>query len=167
MPATSRPPLLSTNTLAQTDGEPLPEPAIPDWDKNRALIGLDVHEVPFDDTDGNCLGFARGREIAINPINPMPAKTRFHEIAHVLLHHSPDSTQSDGETTPRNLRECEAEAVAMLCCAALGLPGIEESRVYIQAWYGAGNPIPERSAQKILKAADQILRSGRGDEVWQ
>jgi hypothetical protein len=65
--------------------------------------------------------------------------------------------------TPQNLREAEAEAVAMLCCAALELPGVEYSRGYIQNWWGAGNPIPEQAAQRILKAADQILKAGAVD----
>ena len=46
------------------------------------------------------------------------------------------------------------------CCAALDLPGVEFSRGYIQHWWGQGNPIPERSAQRILKVADQILKAG-------
>ena len=94
-------------------------------------------------------------------MNPLPHKTRFHELAHVLLGHTAEGEQHDGELTPRNLRECEAESVALLCCAALELPGIEYSRGYIQAWWGKGNPIPEKSAQRILKVADQILRAGR------
>jgi hypothetical protein len=147
--------------LAQTDGQPLAESPIPAWDADRALAALQVQEIPFDGLDGNCLGFARERSIAINPINPMPHKTRFHECAHVLLGHTTEGAQHDGEHTPRNLRECEAEAVALLCCAALALPGVDCARGYIQNWWGAGNPIPERSAQKILKVADQILRAGR------
>jgi hypothetical protein len=71
--------------------------------------------------------------------------------------------QSDEEITPRDLRGVEAESVALLCLLALGLPGAEFSRGYIQSWWGAGNPIPERSAQRILKAADQILKAGRPD----
>src|SRR5262249_31321378 len=125
-----------------------------------ALAALDVREIPFDGFDGNCLGFARQRSIAINPINPMPHKTRFHELAHVLLGHTSEGEQADNEITPRNLRECEAEAVALLCCAALDLPGVEFSRGYIQSWWGKQNPIPERSAQRILKVADQILKAG-------
>src|SRR5262249_61275788 len=93
-------------------------------------------------------------------LNPMPHKTRFHELAHVLLGHTSEGDQNDGELTPRSLREGEAEAVAMLCCAALDLPGVEFARGYIQSWWGAGNPIPERSAQRILKAADQTLKAG-------
>jgi len=38
--------------------------------------------------------------------------------------------------------------------------GVEHCRGYIQSWHGQGNPIPERSAQRILKAADQILKVG-------
>jgi antirestriction protein ArdC len=146
---------------AQTEGAELPPAPIPTWDATRALAGLDVAEIPFELLDGNCLGYARDRSIAINPVNPMPHKTRFHELAHVLLGHAAEGLQADSEITPRNLRECEAEAVALLCCAALDLPGIECCRGYIQSWWGAGNPIPERSAQRVLKAADQILRAGR------
>jgi hypothetical protein len=38
---------------------------------------------------------------------------------------------------------------------------VEFSRGYIQHWWGSGNPIPERSAQRILKVANQILVAGR------
>ena len=58
--------------LSQTEGEPLPEPEIPAWDRDRALDALDVREIPFEHTDGNCLGFARERSIAVNPVNPLP-----------------------------------------------------------------------------------------------
>jgi antirestriction protein ArdC len=146
--------------LAQTDGQPVPEPSMPTWDAEKALRSLGVTEVPFDHIDGNCLGFARGRSIAINPVNPMPHKTRFHELGHILLGHTSEGEQADNEITPRNLREVEAECVALLCCAALNLPGIEFSRGYIQNWWGERNPIPEKAAQRILKVADQILKAG-------
>ncbi len=89
----------------------------------------------------------------------MPHKTRFHELAHVLLGHTSDGVQADSDITPRNLRECEAESVALLCCAALDLPGVAECRGYVQHWWGHSE-IPERSAQRILKTADQILKAG-------
>ncbi len=146
--------------LTQTEGQELPEPEIPAWDRDTALEALSVQEIPFEHTDGNCLGFARERSIAINPVNPLPHKTRFHELAHVLLGHTTEGTQTDSEITPRTLRECEAESVALLCCAALDLPGVAECRGYIQNWWGQGHEIPERSAQRILKVADQILKAG-------
>lgn len=48
-------------------------------------------------------------------------------------------------------------------CEALGLPGAADCRGYIQHWNAdTGNaPIPERSAAKIFKAADAILKAGR------
>jgi hypothetical protein len=146
--------------LAQTEGEPLPEPDIPSWDRQTALEGLDIREIQYTYTDGNCMGYARERSIAINPVNPMPHKTRFHELAHVLLGHTAEGQQANGEVTPRNLRECEAEAVALLCCAALALPGTDEARGYIQSWWGHAREIPEPSARRVLRVADQILKAG-------
>jgi antirestriction protein ArdC len=147
--------------LAQTDGADVPPADPPGWDKARALDALDVAEVPFDAIDGNILGYARGRSVAVSPVNPRPFKTLFHEVAHVLLGHTATAAQADAETMPRSLEEAEAECVALLCCEALGLPGADESRGYIQHWYGQGHPIPERSAQRVLRAADQILRAGQ------
>ena len=128
--------------LSQTEGAELPEPSIPEWDAARALATLDIDEVEFGFTDGNTMGYARERSIALNPLNPLPHKTRFHELAHVLLGHTAQGQQSDGEVTARNLRECEAESVALLCCAVLDLPGLEESRGYIQHWWGEGKRYP-------------------------
>ena len=90
----------------------------------------------------------------------MPHKTRFHELAHVLLGHTAEGQQSDTEATPRNLRECEAESVALLCCAALELPGADEARGYIQSWWGHAHEIPEPSARRIFRVVDQILKAG-------
>ena len=149
--------------LSQTEGDALPEAPIPAWDRAQALDALDVQEIPFEHTDGNCLGLARKRSIAVNPINPLPHKTRFHELAHILLGHTSEGEQADSEIMPRSLRECEAESVALLCCAALDLPGVAECRGYIQRWWGQGHEIPERSAQRILKTADQILKAGTSE----
>jgi antirestriction protein ArdC len=147
--------------LAQTEGQAVAPILPPLWQKASALRALKIEEVPFDLLDGNCLGFARARSIAINQVNPLPAKTLFHELAHVLLGHTVEAEQNDTPVTPRNLREAEAECVALLCCEALSLPGAAECRGYVQAWWGQGNPIPERSAQRVLRAADEILRAGR------
>jgi hypothetical protein len=144
--------------LAQTDGASVPPSPSPGWDAALALQALGITEIPFAHVDGNCLGFARERSIAINPINPLPHKTRFHEIGHVLLGHTSQGDQADAETTPRNLAECEAEAVALLCCAALELPGVEFSRGYIQSWWGAGNPIPEGRQPFGRRASSQRTR---------
>ncbi len=144
--------------LAQTEGaEYKPEP-LPDWDESRTLAELSIERIPFDDLDGNTQGYATARKVAVSPVAAMPHKTLFHELAHVVLGHTAEGNLNDGsERTPRNLREVEAESVALLCCESLGLAGAEFSRGYIQSW---GSEIPERSAQRIFHAADQILKAG-------
>jgi antirestriction protein ArdC len=148
--------------LAQTDGEAMELPQLPSFDADKALAALDVQRIPFTDTDGNCQGYARQRQIAINPVAQLPQKTFFHELGHVALGHTTEADFNDTERTPKNLREVEAEAVALLCCEALGLEGSEFCRGYIQEWLkrGSDSAIPEKSAQKILRAADQILKAG-------
>jgi antirestriction protein ArdC len=152
--------------IGQTVGEEFTPPPMPEWDASRALAALDIEQIPFTDTDGNCQGYARKRHIAINPVAQLPHKTLFHEAAHVILGHTTEADLTDTERTPKNLREVEAEAVAMLCCEALNLEGADFCRGYIQNWlcpaigYNA-EAIPEKSAQKILRSADQILRAGR------
>lgn len=147
--------------LSQTGGrEFAPEP-IPGWDRSRALLALGIEEIAFTHTDGNVWGFARGKQIAVSPLSPMPDRTLLHEIAHVILGHTAEGVEQDGPTTPRNIREVEAEGVALICASALGLTaGIEYSRGYLQHWL-SGQEITERSSQRIFKAADQILRAGR------
>jgi len=150
--------------LAQTEGAEYQPDAISEWNEQTALTALKIQRIPFEDLDGNTQGYAkRGRKIAISPIAAQPCKTLFHELAHVALGHCEEGDLTDTETTPRNIREVEAEAVALLCCESLGLPGVEYSRGYIQAW-GQGQAISERSAQRIFRAADQILRAGRNTE---
>jgi hypothetical protein len=153
--------------LAQTDGEPYQPVAVPAWGRARALSTLNVEEIPFEMMNGNCQGYARGRQIAINPLAQMPAKTTFHELAHVELGHTSEAVH-DSETLPRNLKEVEAECVALLCLESLGMDGAEYCRGYIQSWL-QGDNIPERSAQRIFATADKILKAGivknDGEEV--
>ena len=146
--------------LTQTNGEPVPMPEIPAWNKEKALAALGIQEISFTDTNGNVQGYARKREIAISPLAAMPHKTLLHELAHIELGHTQESEFTDSEHTPRNLREVEAEAVALLLCESLELPGAEFCRGYLQSWL-RGDTIPEKSAQKIFGAADRILRAGQ------
>jgi hypothetical protein len=152
--------------LSQTQGRELEPTTVREWDSEKAIAALSIERVDFDKTDGNCQGFARKRQIAINPVAQLPYKTLFHELAHVILGHTTEADFADTETTPRNLREVEAEAVALLCCESLGLEGADYCRGYIQNWLYQGigfnaDAIPEKSAQKIFRSADQIIRAGR------
>src|SRR2546429_7274628 len=144
--------------LSQTDGAEYDMPAIPTWDRARALNTLNVEEIPFEMLNGNCQGYAKARQIAINPVAEMPTKTSFHELAHVVLDHTSEAVH-DSETLPRSLKEVEAESVALLCLESLGMEGAAFCRGYIQNWL-SGATIPERSAQRIFVAADKILKAG-------
>jgi len=57
-------------------------------------------------------------------------------------------------------RRRSVRRTSLLCAAALGVDGAEYSRGYLQHWLRGGE-IPERSAQRIFKSADAILRAGR------
>jgi antirestriction protein ArdC len=146
--------------LGQTEGVEYQAPPSPEWEETKALAALNIERILFEDLDGNTQGYARrGGKIAINPLAALPHKTLFHELAHCLLH-CQESDLIDTDQTPRSVAEVEAEAVALLCCESLGLPGAEFSRGYIKSW-GNGQTISERSAQRIFHAADRILRAGQ------
>jgi antirestriction protein ArdC len=148
--------------LSQTDGsEYVPEPS-PGWDADTALSKLDIQRLPFTMLDGNVQGYAKRRTVSISPLAQQPESTLFHELAHIVLGHTSEGSLNSDSTdrTPRDIRELEAECVALLCCESLGLPGAELSRVYIQGWF-KGSEVPERSAQRIFHAADQIVKSGQ------
>jgi hypothetical protein len=147
--------------LSQTEGEDFAnEVVVPAWDKVKALETLDITEVTFKHVDGNCQGYAVANNIAINPVAALPHKTRFHEMAHVVLGHTKEGQLSDSESTPRDTREVEAEGVAYILCALLDLPGLHESRGYIQNWL-QGAEISDKSAQRIFSAANKILEAGQ------
>jgi antirestriction protein ArdC len=151
-------------TLAQTDGEPYQPQELPQWSEERALDTLGISRIPFDHTDGNVQGYAQGSSVAVSPIAFLPYRTLFHELGHVILGHTGESDQVDAEHTPKSLKEVEAESVALICCESLALAGAEYCRGYIQHWLAQEN-IPERSAHRIFRAADKILRSGRLDDA--
>jgi hypothetical protein len=150
--------------LAQTEGaEYVPKP-LPEWDEKLALERLKVERVSFQHTNGNTQGYARERSVAVSPIAFAPERTFFHELAHVVLGHTEELAEldDDDERTPRNVREVEAECVALIVCQSLGLGGEDFSRGYIQHWLGRES-IAERSAQRIFSAANAILKAGYAD----
>jgi N-terminal domain of anti-restriction factor ArdC/IrrE N-terminal-like domain len=153
--------------LAQTDGDAIAPDPVPTWDCATALVNLDVQEVRFADLNGNTQGYAQRRTIAINPLAQLPHKTRFHELAHVVLGHTAEGDCSDTEHTPRNLQEVEAESTALILCETLQLEGAAYCRGYIQHWLQTSgqDAIPPASARKIFHAADTILKAGRAMEV--
>ncbi|WP_276968397.1 hypothetical protein, partial [Metallibacterium scheffleri] len=142
------------------------ETTAPDWNADRALAALSITREGFEHTNGNCQGYAKpnDRRVAVSPLAVNPAKTLFHEIAHCLLH-SEQARIEDGAELTRDLAEVEAESVAYLCCAVLGLPGLEDARGYVQDWLaGSGcdaESFTDKHARRVLGAVDKILKAGR------
>jgi antirestriction protein ArdC len=149
-------------TLSQTGGDKSYALHAPAFDLEAALRNLGIRRIDFDMLDGNVQGFAREKTIAVNPIAQLPLKTAFHELAHVILNHTAEQpTLVEEESTPRSLREVEAESTALICLEALGLEGSEHCRGYIQHWLHGKKEIPTQSAQKIFAAATAILKAGQ------
>lgn len=139
-----------------------PEPEIPAWDRDAALETLRVRKIRFERLDGDCLGFARERSIAINPVNSLQHKTRFRELAHVLLGHTAEGQQADSEITPRIRRECEAESVALLCVrrwTCLGSPSVAATC----STGGPGARDPRTVDSTHPEGDGQILKAGTTD----
>jgi hypothetical protein len=151
--------------LCQTDGaEYAHDVVIPKWDKAKAMAALGISEHDFAHTNGNVQGYAIPNEktLAINPLAVLPWKTTFHEMAHCLLH-SEEAQMADGEMLKKCIKEAEAESVAYLCCATLELPGLEQSRAYIQNWLNSTEQLLEfrkKSAARVFATANKILKAG-------
>ena len=60
------------------------------------------------------------------------------------------------------MKEAEAEAIALLCCEALGLSGAEYARGYLQHWL-RDEEFGEESAQRVIQAAHELLSAGDQD----
>jgi len=136
------------------------EAAEPETRNAFRFRALNITRTAFDEINGNIQGFARHREIAVNPLAALPQKTTFHEVAHVVLGHTTSEKLVDGEHTPRHLCEVEAESVALICCETLGLDGAEFCRGYIQHWLKTEREIPNHNAAHIFAAATSILKAG-------
>jgi antirestriction protein ArdC len=151
--------------LSQTEGDDVVFPEV-GFDYEKALQELNIVKVAFEHTDGNCQGFARKGQIAINPIAELPSKTFFHEVAHNLLHLEGDEEFVDNKTTEHNIKEVEAEGVALFVSLALGLAeNVPFAVGYVKNWLGKGNEIPIDSIKRIFRAADKILKAGQEKEV--
>ena len=150
--------------LAQTDGTDAELDEVPGWSWDGALNAFGVKLVPFEGyVNGNVQGWANSenKTVALSPVAAHASRTMLHELAHAILHNVDDE---EGRTLSTAVKELEAEAVAYLVSATLELPGAEESRGYMQHWYGKGKTVPEAQATRIFAAAGKILEAGKMKE---
>jgi hypothetical protein len=144
--------------VAQTEGEPLPEPndASGDPGMNTAALKRAILDrgivVEFVDDLGGASGMSSGGWIRLlNGLSPATAFTTLvHEYAHELLHHA------DDRPTSRDTRELEAEAVAFVVGEVVGLQTGAASRDYIHLYRGDRQALAG-SLDRIQRTASMIL----------
>lgn len=144
------------------------------------LVGRDGREIPGRELSWNCAEhwrrhqpFQRGIlhasfipldacQLCLRGEDHIPVvgfRTRQHSMNSVTSSSAIEGRLVDSDLTPRNIREVEAESLALICCEALQLPGVEYARGYIQNWL-SGEMISDRSAQKIFSPP---LAGSQGD----
>lgn len=151
--------------IAQTEGDPLPEPAKVCGDPGDALGRLETAiratGITLEDSEelGGAEGVSTGGRILIRP-GQMPAErfsTIVHEWAHELLH------QIEGaERPPKVVRETEAEAVAFVVGQSIGLDTGTASADYIRLYQGDAETLAG-SMDRIQKTAAVIIQAVSGD----
>jgi antirestriction protein ArdC len=150
--------------VEQTDGEPLPEPCEASGDPGVKTASLKAavleRGITLESVDdlGGALGTSSGGYIRILAgLSPaVEFTTLVHEYAHELLHHAGD------RPTSRDTRELEAEAVAFVVGAAVGLNTSDSSRDYIHLYRGDREALAQ-SLTRVQQTASAILRAIEGD----
>ena len=153
--------------LAQTDGEPLPEVKaalvegdLPThWDRVSELItgagfGLEVADV---DRLGEANGITdwQQRDVVVRASLPgaQRFKTAVHELAHIRLH----EPTTEGRPNCRGIVEVEAESVAYMVCAALGIDSTGYSLPYVASWSGGDVDKLTATANRVMGCARDVL----------
>lgn len=148
--------------VEQTEGDPLPEFAKLSGDATGWLTHLEntVRDAGVDLEYGH-IGFPIGAKGISTPgaikVSPKLSESEkfavlVHEFAHELLHQRTDRKQS----TTRQIRETEAEAVAYTVCRAFGIDSTTRSSDYIQLYRGNEETLTE-SLKFIQQTAGQII----------
>jgi len=153
--------------IAQTDGEPLPEVPITlvqgdlpsHWDQVHKLItdaGFDLQVADLDRLgDANGVTDWNRRDVVVRASLPgaQRFKTAVHELAHIRLH----EPNSDGRPSCRGIVEVEAESVAYMVCAGLGIDSAGYSLPYVASWSGGDLTKVSATANRVIGCAREVL----------
>jgi len=170
--------------VADTEGDPLPDPApvsLLTGDDAAGLLGVAcdfIRSLGFTvEFAGDVLGGANGD---MNPVSKLvrivtegrdprqQAKTALHEAAHAVLHAAGKGTgKNGGVSLPRSQKEVEAESVAFIVSMHLGVDTGEYSFGYVAGWAADTGMTPKtvigHSGRRIQSAASKIIRYIAGD----
>jgi antirestriction protein ArdC len=152
--------------VSQTDGEELAAPPVTrleggdpnDWYTQLRDV---AHNLEFtveedylpDAVNGDCNHALRRIRIEVRNGQRHQVKTLVHELAHAILH-------AERTGLVREQAELEAESVAYIVCAGLGIDTSEYSFGYLAVWAGGGEQARHalaESAHRIQTAAHRVL----------
>ena len=163
---------VSVFDISQTEGDDIPTMPIPELltgdsqDIQDAAATLNEFAVSkgwtvsyTDLSEKGCRGYWSASEnlIAID-LNLEPAqqlKTLIHEIAHAMLGHG-----QDDDTTPRHIKELQAESTAFLVCDNIGLDTSSYSFSYLAGWADSPDEMLKASntADRIAQQIIEVMR---------
>jgi N-terminal domain of anti-restriction factor ArdC len=179
--------LASTFDLVQTDGKPFQVPTVAYVRRQRLSAAGVPHLLTGDDpTDafddiaelikdagysfdlaapgsphlGTANGVTVGGDVMLvrvrDDVDPAQRlKTTVHELAHIRCEHLTGTRI--GENLHRGRRETEAESVAHIVCAALGLNTAAYSDAYVLGWANGDIDLVRQCATTVLRVAKHIL----------
>jgi antirestriction protein ArdC len=116
------------------------------------LFGHNV-ELDYKRLQPGLLGYTNGRRITCGTGQPTHVEfaTLAHETSHLLLHFPRDGSPRPDLVT----RETEAEAVAFLLCAQLGIAGTDASIDYIRSYRGTPDTLAT-SLERVRTTAERL-----------
>ena len=175
--------VVSTYDISQTEGKPLPSIATPLTgnmerydDFMAALAQVSPVPIGFEDISGSAYGYYSPMEkrIAVREglSEQQTLKTLVHEISHAKLHDVGLSKPKDERPQiDRQTMECQAEAIAFVCCERFGLDTSDYSFGYIAGW-SSGRELKElhssleiirNTAAEIIDSVEDCLQEMRHD----
>lgn len=130
--------------VSQTEGRPLPDiistltEKVPNYGQiaaaAQAITDFRIEEAELPgEVYGICRPHSRTISVQSGLSESMAIKTILHEIAHQKLH-------TQGPLPPRDVRELQAESVAYVVCAHLGIDAGDYSFGYLISWGAADRP---------------------------
>jgi antirestriction protein ArdC len=124
----------------------------------------DAFNVPLEYSQGLADGHTDGQKIVISKreSKAQEAACFFHELAHVLLHHTDERKR---DTVNREVAELEAESTAYIVGACLGIEN-EGAKSYLGNWQGSADKM-RKGALRILSTAEKILRKAKPEAFGQ
>lgn len=155
--------VVSTCDISQTEGKPLQEIAstltgsVDNFnDFLSALEQVSPVPIAFEDISGSAYGYYSSMEkrIAVREglSEQQTLKTLIHEISHAKLHDFDLGKPKDEiPQIDRQTKECQAEAVAFVCCERFGLDTSGYSFGYIAGWSSDRELKELRSSLEIIR----------------